>query len=336
VLDRVSRNPKLCFIRGRPLPGINRNRCRRLSQPHIEDDGSVTAPTFEPATRRWLGLDFDALPTPAWNPDDLARRREAILQDRAEHPIGGMPPKDPDDGEGLDFAVDLDPPPIDPVKDWAVVTRAAVSTLPSEFRDAHCWAQLTSSAGIADGVRIRLWFWLGRPVTDPEVKRWLVGSPVDLSLYNPVQPHYVAAPIFDPPEADPVARRSWMWWRHVAAVPVPDLPEPPSPPPPPPVTWRPGEHVDQQLVRRATAYAEACLRTVQNAPAGDRHTSMRSSALTLFGMVEHGLLPELDTFRALLATADSMRWPAQRARDLVDWCRAHAAASPILPEGFRP
>jgi hypothetical protein len=230
-LGNLEGDPRACVIRGRPLPEADRQRCRRLYLPHVEDDGSVAMPTFEPAPRRWIGLDFDALTTPQWNQGDLARRREAIARDRLEHPPHLMRPKGkgPDEGEGYDFDADANPAPIDPARDWALAIRAAVSTLPAEFEPAHAYWQLTSSAGVKSGIRLRLWYWLDRGISDAEAKRWLEGSPVDRSLFNPIQVHYTARPIFDPPDADPVPRRSGMWWRHVAEVSVPELPEPPSP-----------------------------------------------------------------------------------------------------------
>ena len=69
----------------------------------VQDD-QLVAETFEPAARRWLAIDFDDLPCPAWNPDDLARRHEAIARDRREHGQNAV-------------AAEGDPAPIDPVRD---------------------------------------------------------------------------------------------------------------------------------------------------------------------------------------------------------------------------
>ncbi len=230
LLATLEGDPHACVIRGAPLPETNRRRCRRLLYPVVEEDGSLTLPTFEPSARRWVALDFDALPVPIWNPGDLAARRAAIERDRlANLP---MPPKGPSDGEDYDFEADGDPAPIDPARDWALVVRAAVSTLPAEFAGAHAFWQMTSQAGIKDGARLRLWYWCDREVSDAECKRWLEASPVDRSLFSPVQPHFTAAPVFRPRSADPVPRRSGMWWRHFAEVPVPELPELPEPAPP--------------------------------------------------------------------------------------------------------
>jgi hypothetical protein len=82
ALADFERRPRAFVIRGAPLPTTNLSRCRRLIYPQVEEDGELVPETFEAAARRWLALDFDDLPTPTWNEEDLARRREAIVHDR--------------------------------------------------------------------------------------------------------------------------------------------------------------------------------------------------------------------------------------------------------------
>lgn len=64
------------------------------------------------------------------------------------------------------------------------------------FEQSACWWQATGSAGIKPGIRLRLGFWLDRPQDNKQLKTWLGTKPVDLSLYTPSQPHFVAHPIF--------------------------------------------------------------------------------------------------------------------------------------------
>lgn len=80
-----------------------------------------------------------------------------------------------------------------------------VHKLPAEFHDASYHWQLSSSAGVFDKtkVSIHLWFWLTSPVSDPNLKIWaknvneMAGiTLVDPSLFQHVQAHYTAAPIF--------------------------------------------------------------------------------------------------------------------------------------------
>lgn len=72
----------------------------------------------------------------------------------------------------------------------------AVTHVPDEFQSAKCWYHLSSSMGIKPGIRVHLWYWLDRYVSDQEKRAWLSGCPVDLALFNPVQLHLTANPEF--------------------------------------------------------------------------------------------------------------------------------------------
>lgn len=61
LLERVARDPRAAVVRGRPLPGIDRHRCRRLCR--REEHGDDV--TFESAARRWIALDIDGVSEPA-------------------------------------------------------------------------------------------------------------------------------------------------------------------------------------------------------------------------------------------------------------------------------
>jgi hypothetical protein len=326
--------PSVCIIRGRPLPDINHDRCRRLKD---SDPGHGTPPSFEPTARRWIGIDFDSLPAPIWDPDRLSRRRAAIERDRAKH---GTPlPKGEDDGEEIDLDGDEDPAPIDPVRDWAIAIRAAVIALPPEFHDASAWWTMTSSAGIKPGVRLRLLYWCDRPVSDAECKRWLQASPVDTSLYGAVAIHYTAAPIFDDPTDDPVLQRSGWWWRHQNTVVVPDLSPPPTPQPRSAECYR-GSFADS--ADRAKRYAAACIDSVVSAPAGTGkgRSTLLAVARKLYGMANAGLIDHAQVTAELRAAMVNRGW-TQRGRefsaDEVDrhlrWAQDHADMT--LPDGFR-
>lgn len=85
------------------------------------------------------------------------------------------------------------------------VIRYVINLLPKEFHNVSFHWQLSSSAGVGDPtkVSIHLWFWFDRPISDTDLKRWgknwntAIGfNLIDLSLFNDVQAHYTAAPIF--------------------------------------------------------------------------------------------------------------------------------------------
>ncbi len=77
--------------------------------------------------------------------------------------------------------------------------------LPEEFHRCSFYWQLSASAGLRDQsvISVHLWYWLEKKATDEELKRWAKAinaakgfNLIDTSLFNDVQPHYTAAPIF--------------------------------------------------------------------------------------------------------------------------------------------
>jgi hypothetical protein len=177
------------------------------------------------------GTWFSAHQRPARSFDDLAAQLERVALDPHAAVIRGrlLPGVDPchcrrlsdrtEHGDAVTFeacahrwlALDVDGVPEPPCTVFAAEPEAGVEhvlgLLPGPFADASCWWQATGRAGIKPGIRVRLWFWLSRPVADGEAKGWLRGCPVDRSLYTPVALHYVAAPLLAPGTPDPVARR---------------------------------------------------------------------------------------------------------------------------------
>lgn len=76
--------------------------------------------------------------------------------------------------------------------------------LPEPFRGVSYHWQLSSTHGHpskrAQGLKVHLWFWLEKPLTSAQFKAWAQQSgcaAIDLALYQPVQPHYTAAPLFE-------------------------------------------------------------------------------------------------------------------------------------------
>jgi hypothetical protein len=127
-----------------------------------EGDECPTHLRSHPDGRRWLMIDIDDMPAPAGAADD------------------------PTPGELRDLV------------------RFAVGQLPDAFDGATTAYQWSASAGVKgwDKLRLHLWFWLSRPAYDTSIRHWLKaqseasGTPIDWHLYNAVQPHYTAAPVF--------------------------------------------------------------------------------------------------------------------------------------------
>jgi hypothetical protein len=128
----------------------------------------------------------------------------------------------------LDLDKVLGPYRFDPL-DGELAAEYARTKLPQAFWRATCWWQLTSSAGIKPGVRLRLAFWLDRPLGKEELERLFAEAPVDPSTFRPLQPIYCARPILRGGVPDPVKLRSGVMVDRDDTVRVPELPEPERP-----------------------------------------------------------------------------------------------------------
>lgn len=120
----------------------------------------------------------------------------------------------------------------------ADVAEYAVSLLPQNlFWDVSYVFQLSSSAGIMthDVIKLHLWLWLKQPRDSLQLRGWgkTLGALIDTSLYNGVQPHITARPIFIGME-DPFPVRTELVLRKRLCVPNAGalLPSPPPPPKP--------------------------------------------------------------------------------------------------------
>ena len=95
--------------------------------------------------------------------------------------------------------------------DQQALVAHAVQHLPNEFQSSKGSYHFSSSMSIKAGIRVHLWYWLERPCSDDELKAWLSGYPVDMSLFNPIQIHLTANPRFIEGATDPFPQRSGMF-----------------------------------------------------------------------------------------------------------------------------
>src|SRR4051794_682686 len=168
-LGQRSCTPPLCATRGEPLPGIP-VPCHRRSHAREGEPATLVA-----KARRVTALDIDGIPQgpaedPAFNPEDGVEHAIGLIDDAAP-------------GQG--------------------------------FVDGSFWWQYSSSQGLEpDKLTLRLWAIAAESVSDEGMRRWALEvnrragfKLVDPNLYNPVQPHYLAAPVLDG-IPDPLSRRS--------------------------------------------------------------------------------------------------------------------------------
>jgi hypothetical protein len=187
LIQKISADPHSAVVRGAIADGANRSDLLRRARPR----GSVPA-TLLPKRRYWLALDIEKIDCP---------------------------------------------PNIDLVCEPDRTAEHAISLLPPAFHEVTCFWQFTGGHGVKPGIRLRLWYWANRLTSDEELRRWLGERvrqdgvpppqwprrwPIDPVLFNPIQLHYTAAPIFDG-LSDPVLLRCG--WRHGLedVVVLPDL-----------------------------------------------------------------------------------------------------------------
>ena len=220
--------------------------------------------------------------------------------------------------------------------------------LPAEFQGVTCVWQHTASAGIKPGVHARLWYWFDRPVADNELKCWLADVPVDRSLFNGVQPHYTATPIFSDPADDPLAERIVLLRGDTDVIAVPEITLPEANPDADRVTTeiraKRADYIpDSELTEtRLYRYVRTVLDNVRGAPTGQRHERLRNAAIKLGSLCVAGLGDWEATERALwdagcAALDEATR--RERIRDgslrrTIAWGFERAQNKPNLPEGF--
>jgi len=138
----------------------------------------------------------------------------------------------------LDFDNVKCPDHIDPLTESKEAGDYLVSRLPEEFQDVSYILQWSSSFGVEalmgqgrafKTLKAHVWFFLDRPVANMDLKRWgkhINGQQaglIDISLFNPVQPHFTAAPAFNG-LSDPIGKRIYFVEREFDQV-VIDIPE---------------------------------------------------------------------------------------------------------------
>lgn len=315
---------------------VLRSRGRRLAK-FIAADGEIigydSARTFDAEEITVTGID-DLAARLRW----LAREPErCIVRGALADPnyrigIRRLVHPDPKTGEvptlreaprhwlALDFDA-LDRPQDVDATDIAACGHIALRTLPSRFQNAACVVQATGSHGVAPGLRLRLWFWLDRPLWRRELDYWLRSvAGLDRSIFRPAQVIYTAAPIF----AD--GRRDHLPHRIVTLPGAPGVvtPSPASLTPPPP---RPPRPLPATADDNAARYAFAALRNaaarVAAASKGDRHPTVLREAGALSRFVHAKLLTASAVKQALEDAAQQVGKPQGEAADVVDWALDH-------------
>jgi putative DNA primase/helicase len=130
----------------------------------------------------------------------MVLRRNEIFEDQPLHAI-------------LIEVDEFSPTCFDPSDHLSAIWEFIALQLPSQFNNASYHWQLSSSAGHSTEqgkLKVHLWFWLDKPRTSAELKAWAKANSLnaDHAVFNPVQVHYTAPPIFEQGLDDPIPMRS--------------------------------------------------------------------------------------------------------------------------------
>ena len=319
---------------------ILKARGRRLAKLIERPDriiGYDSAKTFDATQRRLTGLaDLERLVVILLRRPDCCVVRGGLIDGPTRQNIRRLIYVDPETGDAPTLrdvprrwlALDLDRVDRDatiPAHDVARCAAAAVRGLPVPFWRAALVAQATASHGIKPGMRLRLWFWLSRPTSGDELKRWLRAYPVDRSVFSAAQINYTAAPVLAAGVVDPVPHR-------VVRLPGADVVQVPDPselmPPP-----RPAPSASQPIdPAKADDEARQIIATVlfrlSGAPDGEKHYRLRTAGYTIGGLLaatgtsfDAALRQLIDSAKAAGKIEDetnletTAKWALERGRD---------------------
>jgi hypothetical protein len=214
--------------------------------------------------------------------------------------------------------------------DLSTCAKDALRHLPQAFRGAACLVQATAGHGIKPDIRLRLWFWLSRPTSGGELKRWLKGCPADPSIFRAAQVIYTAAPVFEGCEDHLPMRLTLCPGNNHVLVPSPEAlaPLPPRPAKPLPASDSPG----------ASRYAWAALRNavaaVASANVDERHPTCLRVSRSLARLVNAGLLSSTEVKDAMADALLHAGKTREEGEALAAWALAHPSSA-ALPEGIR-
>lgn len=225
------------------------------------------------------------------------------------------------DLDGLPLPVGMD------VRDLAGCGAHARLRLPAAFHGTRCIVAASGSHGVKPGMRLRLWFWLHRPLSGPECRRWLNGAPVDPALFSPAQVTFTAAPVFDESVTDPLpCRLALLPGTRENVVPPSQAALAPPRRHPLLATHRSGAG-PYALAALAGAASRVC-----HAPERTRHPTLLTEARRLARLVDADLLAAADVRRTLERAAEQCGLPDGEAGAVISWALLHPTTA-ALPAG---
>jgi hypothetical protein len=258
--QRMLAKPRCCFLRARVKDMNNR---KHVVRKYVGDEATLVL-----EDQNWFALDIDGLST-KFDDDQLG------------------------DMEGYH-------------EDWKWNLQAHLNNvlmkLPLPFSVAECFAVASASYSIKPDIRMRVFFWADRPVSNYELKTWLKadapGAAIDLTLFNPIQPIYTAAPIFVG-ITDPVKQRILWYGGESKGVSV---------------TMPPPRRIIDEEVRytkqSAKRISESLYFKIGRLGTGERHNMLFGYCILLGKLIGQNVLDEIEAIESAYDSCND--WSGQR------------------------
>jgi hypothetical protein len=153
-----------------------------------------------------------------------------------------------------------------------------------------CFAIASASYGVKPGIRLRMFFWANRKVECIVLKKLLMNNKVcaDLAMFFPIQPIYVAKPIFADGLKDTVEKRFALLAGEKRCVEVPWNLEP---------TDRYSERMYSK--RQAKLHLKKAFENVMQAESGSRHDVLINMGIWMGKLIAQDVLDQDDAIETL-------------------------------------
>lgn len=151
---------------------------------------------------KYKGYDYSRQEEPDDTKKDRVLRRKSVHDDVPHHWMM----VDIDNYESFDCD-----PLLEPVE---TINEFVTLCLPSCFHGISYHWQLSSSAGHPsknpNKLKAHVWFWLKTPYTSAQLRVWAINSQYkgDKALFDTIQVHYTASPVFEDGVTNPIRKRS--------------------------------------------------------------------------------------------------------------------------------
>lgn len=171
------------------------------------------------------------------------------------------------------------------------------------WQHTECFAIASSSYGLKSGINLRMFFWNQVPIDHYDLKSELsqYDKVVDLNLFHPIQPIFVAPPIYIG-RKDPIPNRLvWLDGMNICTM----LPHRSR--------QRYGLNEERYSKQSATNFMRSSLKKIMSTGEGDRHQILVEQGIFLGKLVGQGHF-ELDYMIDMIMMACD-RWHGKRDRD---------------------